>query len=557
MTTAGPTVHPEAGMCRHGSAETILFDPSGHLTARQARRHRRPVAGAERHRTASSSVAAALLLAGFVVACDGVDRSESGLREAFVAPAEGLVLERVQADLFNAPGGQPTAWADYDRDGDLDLFVGFRGAPNRLYRNDEGTFGDVAPGLGLDDQAETRAAAWGDFDSDGDLDLYVGFRADEANRLYRNEGPGAAFQDVAPELGLDLVGNTRQPSWIDYDNDGDLDLFIAFREQPNRLFRNDGSRFTDVSVAVGIADPRRTVGVAWFDMDRDGDLDAFVANQNGDQDGFYRNDGGRFTDVAPELGMDWPGRTEDRGSVGPAVADYDNDGDLDLFVAMYGPNVLWENQGDGTFREVARGTVLAGDDHSTTAAWADFDHDGWIDLYLTSYLSDVAEDPDHVFRNVAGQFTDVTPDVVLDRGASHGIAWADFDQDGDLDLATANNNAAGAHHLYRNLLPDRLAHRSIQVRVLDGDGHPTLPGAEVRIFDTRDGRLLGTRLVDTGGGYCSQGAGPVHFGLAPGVGRVDVETTALTREGRRSVRITSVDPSDLPGGGVLEVRVER
>ncbi|MFC1639828.1 CRTAC1 family protein [Gemmatimonadota bacterium] len=467
-------------------------------------------------------------------------------------------FEIVQPELFSAPGAQPNAWADYDNDGDLDLFVGFRGAPDRLYRNDGGVFVDVAPEVGLANAEETRVAAWGDYDRDGHLDLYVGFPTAEEtpNKLFRNNGDGLSFTDVAPDLGVNLIGTTRQTSWIDYDNDGDVDLFVAFRYQANHLFRNDDGVFTDVTELSGIGDPRRTVGVAWFDMDVDGDLDAFVANQNGDQDGLFRNDGGRFVDVAAELGMDSPNRPEEHGGVGPAVADYDNDGDLDLFVANYGPDALWRNEGNGTFTEVTEGTVLGGDFHSTVAAWGDFDNDGWTDLYVASYLSGEPEAPDYLYKNVRGVFEIATPASLLTKGASHGVQWADFDADGDLDLALANNNLVGTHFLYRSLLSAADARRSIQVMVLDSTGVYTLPGAEVRVYAAGTRRLLGTRLVDTGGGYCSQNVMPVHVGVPPGINRVTVEVTVLGHDGRSSTTIEGVDPNGLPRR-VLIVRLAR
>src|SRR6478672_1457289 len=165
-----------------------------------------------------------------------------------LAPAvSGPHFELVQPELFSASGAQPNAWADFDNDGDLDEFVGFRGRPNRLYRQDHGRFEDVAAEVGLADAVETRAAAWGDFDGDGNVDLYVGFIDGTPNKLYRNDGNGRHFTDVAAALGVNAAGVTRQVSWIDYDNDGDLDLFIAFRDKPNRLFRNDSGRFTDVT----------------------------------------------------------------------------------------------------------------------------------------------------------------------------------------------------------------------------------------------------------------------------------------------------------------------
>ncbi|MGD8321281.1 MAG: VCBS repeat-containing protein [Gemmatimonadota bacterium] len=484
--------------------------------------------------------------AALVAACGGGEPGGSG-SELAMAPN----FRPVQPELFSAYGAQPNAWADYDMDGDLDLFVGFRGRANRLYRNDQGTFVDVAGDVGLADEPETRAAAWGDYDGDGDLDLYVGFSADAStpNRLYRNDD-GERFTDVAPELGLDRMGETRQPAWVDYDGDGDLDLFVAFRYQANRLYRNDGETFTDVTEASGVGDSRRTVGAVWFDMDGDGDLDLFVANQNGDEDGFYQNLGdGTFEDVAAALGMNQPGRPEDRGSVGVAVADYDNDGDLDLFVASYGPDVLWENEGGGHFSNVAVGTPLAGDHHSVAAAWGDYDNDGWVDLYVDTFLSGEAEAPDHLFRNTGGTFEEVTPPILQEKGASHGVAWADYDMDGDLDLALANNNDPdGTHPLYQNGLPPERAGRSLEIVILDQDGRWTRAGAVVTVQAQAGdpGHPEGfttSRLMGEGGGYCSQGAEPVHVGIPGWVGAVRISVSWFEGGETRSGTVSGVDPA--------------
>jgi len=460
-------------------------------------------------------------------------------------------FEPVQPELFSAPGAQTSSWGDVDADGDLDLYVGFRGQASRLYRNDRGTFVNVAAKVGLADFDEVRASAWGDYDGDGDLDLYVGYARPSPvrNRLYRNEGRGARFTDVARAAGVDVYGTTRQPAFVDVDNDGDLDLFVAFRDRPNMLFRNDGGRFIDVAAELGVADARKTVGAAWFDMDQDGDLDLFVANQDGDTDGFYRNDGERFVDVAPALGMDGHGRSRLFGGVGPAVADFDNDGDLDLFVANYGPNVLWRNDGMGRFTNVAPEMGVAGDYHATTSAWGDVDNDGWVDLYVGTYLANVPNFRDYLYRNLAGQgFADVLPRIVARNDATHGVQWADVDQDGALDLAVADNGPAGTHFLFRNLLPAAAARRSVSILVLDDRGHYTRAGAEVRVYAAGTSRLLGTRLVDTGSGYCSQSAGPVHVGLPddPAAATVDIEVTFLTPAGRQKARVTGVRPSGTP-----------
>jgi len=429
-----------------------------------------------------------------------------------------------------------------------------------LYRNDSGQFTDVAAAVGVADTDVTRAAAWGDYNGDGHLDLFVGFVSREGswNRLYRNEGDGARddggsevkrFTDVTEATGVGMTGSFRQVSWIDYDNDGDVDLFIGLRDKPNVLFRNDDGRFTDVAAALGVADPRRTVGAAWFDYDKDGDLDLVVANMDGDANGLFRNDGTSFVDVAVEAGLAGGGRAlEDTsfGTVRPSLADFDNDGNFDVFMANYGPNGLFRNLGDGRFENVAPAMGLAIDSRYDTATWGDYDNDGRLDLYVNGTVSRDTNYRDYLFHNEGDRFTDVTPPAIGDLKSDHGAHWADMDGDGALDLALTGGSEEGMHNLLINSQDFEDAPRPLQVLVVDGDGHYTHAGAEVRLFDSETGRLLGSRIFDTGSGYNSQNAMPVHFGV-PGRWSVDVETTTMTPEGRRQHRITRIDSRDYAG----------
>jgi hypothetical protein len=442
------------------------------------------------------------------------------------------------------------AWADFDGDGDPDRFVGFNGAPSRLYRNDgAGAFADVAAEVGLTVSRRVRTSAWGDFDLDGSPDLLLGYAPDSLApgvlALWRNES-GTAFTDVAAQVGLTLgSGATRQASWVDYDADGDVDLFLALRDAPNRLWRNDGGTFVDVSDSAGIADPRRSVGAVWFDADEDGDLDVYVGNMDGDANGMWVNDGGRFSDQAEAWGLADGGRglgDETRGTVRPCVVDYDRDGHLDLFTANYGTNGLFRNPGPGVpWENVAAAEGLAEDGHFDTCAWADFDHDGWPDLYVNGTVTGGVSYRDFLYRREQGRFADVTPPELLVE-ADHGATWVDHDRDGDVDLALTGTAEGATHALVQNLLRPEAAFHSVKVMVLDARGRANQAGAEVRLFAAGTFQLLGSALVDTGSGYDAQSLLPVHFGLA-GAEPVDVEVTLVGGGKRITTRATGVSPA--------------
>jgi hypothetical protein len=466
-------------------------------------------------------------------------------------------FEPTQEELFSAGNALTNAVADYDNDGDLDLFIGFRDRPNRLYRNDSGRFTDVADKVGIADPDLTRAAAWGDYNGDGHLDLVVGFvaRSGSKNILYKNDGNGKHFTDVTQTAGVRLNGSFRQMSWIDYDNDGDVDLFVALRDQPNVLFKNDNGKFTNVAETLGVGDSRRTVGAAWFDFDQDGDLDLYVTNMDGDANGMFRNDGSGFVDVAKELGLDSGGRPlgmSSHGSVRPSLADFDNDGDIDIFLANYGPNGLFKNENGAEFINVGPKMGLAIDGRYDTGTWGDYNHDGLLDLYVNGTISNNQNYRDYLFQNDGERFIDVTPKNLGEQQADHGAQWADCDNDGDLDLALTG---AGMHTIFQNLLAEDKARRSLQIMVLDARGRYTLAGSEVRVYETSSKKLLGMRILDTGSGYNSQNAMPVHFGLL-NEGAVDVEVTMLTKNGRKTALMTGVAPREHTGRWLV-IKVDR
>ena len=475
---------------------------------------------------------------------------------------EPVTFAPVQPGLFADGGTLTDAWADIDRDGDPDRFVGFNGTPSRMYRNDRTDgFVDVAEEVGLAVERSVRTAAWGDYDGDGDPDLLLGYAGETpVTALFRNDGP-AGFLDVAAEVGLLLEeGTTRQASWIDFDGDGDLDLFLALRDRENRLYRNDASdgavRFEDVTLATGIGDTRRTVGSVWFDVDQDGDLDVVTGNMNGDANGLWINSGGRFSDTAAGTPIEAGGRgvgDDALGTVRPCAVDFDFDGRIDVFFANYGANGLVRGTETGEWEGVGAALGLAIDARYDTCAWGDFDNDGSVDLYVNGTITGGVQYRDWLFRREgADVFVDVTPPS-LEVNADHGATWVDFDLDGDLDLALTGASDDGMHHLMQNLLRPEFAWHSLQVRVLDEEGRATRPGAEVRVFVAGSDELLGVGLVDTGSGYDAQSDLPVHFGL-PGGQPVDVEVTVIALGARSSGSVTDVDPADYRGR-VLSIRI--
>jgi hypothetical protein len=480
----------------------------------------------------------------------------TSVKNAAAAQAGDLPFTAVQRDQLAMPNSLANAWGDYDNDGDLDLAVSLGNGEVRLYRNDAGTLTSVGADVGMPQAGgqEFRGLSWGDYDDDGFIDLLGGATAKEAlSVVLKNEG-GKRFRDVAAEIGLTIPNRSaRQTNWVDYDNDGDLDLYATDRAGENRLFRNDGGRFTPIQGGAAPADTRPTVGACWLDIDDDGDLDLFVANQAGAADAMWRNDGDRFTDIAVAMGMTGPKRTTAEGGVGCAVGDYDNDGDFDIFVPNYGHNQLYRRNADRSFTDVAATLGLAVENHAVGADWGDIDNDGDLDLSVMSYEGPVgAQTPvNALFRNDGqkGFVNLLTKDSPL-NGGDHGVQLVDYDNDGGLDLSiTDGYGAKGGHFVFRNTLPEEVRRRSLSVLVLDAKGHQTRFGAEVRLFDAA-GRILASRQVVTGGGYNTQRAAPVHFGLTS-TAPVTVEVTFMTKAGRKSQSVKEVSPAEYNGRSLV------
>ena len=493
--------------------------------------------------------------------------SSRGLWFTDVAAAAGLTARNVSGSpskryLIEAKGGG-AAFLDAEGDGDLDIYLlsgSTFGRPdprahNRLYRNDgPRPFVDVTAGSGLGDTSWSMGAAAADFDNDGDADVYVTNYG--ANRLFENDGAGR-FSDVTAAAGVgDTLWGTGA-AWGDYDRDGDLDLyaanFVRFRKDlrprameycqwkgvevfygpeaypgaPDVLYRNDGGgAFRDVSREAGVTVPTPYKGFqpVFSDLDDDGWPDVYVADDT-TPNLFFRNLGdGTFRDVSLRSGASHNVNGDVQAGMGVDLGDYDGDGDLDLFVTHFSDdyNTLYRNEGGGYFGDVSFRAGLGAASMPWVGwgtAFADLDNDADLDLFVANgHVYPVVDDhdlgtsygqPNLVFANQGqGVFEDASaragPGLRV-RKVSRGAAFGDYDDDGDVDILVLN--ADDAPTLLRN---DGAAGHWLGVRLRGRRSNRDGIGARVRV--TAGGRTQ-VREVRAGASFLSSNDLRAHFGL--------------------------------------------
>ena len=490
--------------------------------------------------------------------------AEAGLGD-FVCYSGGI--ERKETILETTGAG--CAFLDYDNDGDLDIFLmtasrseGFaEGAEpsNRLYRNDgNGRFSDVTGQAGLVRSGWGQGVCAGDYDNDGWIDLYLTYYGH--NVLYRNTGEGS-FADVTRKAGL----YTKQRLWgvgcsfLDYDRDSDLDLFVTnyidfdpvsaprpgensnclwkgipvmcgprgLKGLPSNLYRNEGDgTFTDVSGPAGItaAGERYGLGVLVADYDSDGWPDVYVACDSTPNLLFRNNRDGTFSEMGLLAGVAYSGDGKEQAGMGVDAGDYDNDGDLDIVKTNFSDDKssLYKNHGDGTFSdatfEAGLGVNLA------YLGWGvgflDYDQDGFDDIFIAN--GHVYPEIDgHGFRSRYRQrkvlyrntgrstFVDVTASSgadLLQPQTSRGIALGDFDNDGTLEILVNNEN--GRPSLYKNYGP-----RGNWIVILAIGSRSNRSAIGTRVSAVWDGGRKLIKEVRSGGTYASQSDLRLHFGL--------------------------------------------
>lgn len=335
--------------------------------------------------------------------------------------------------------GEGCAWVDFDNDGDLDLYVSCdQTGANLLYRNDgNGVFTKLTTGAIQSAGVGSVSASWADFDNDGRIDLFVS-RQDGGRGLLFQQQTNGTFTRSALALG----GFSWGSAFADYDNDGLVDLLVGDTTR-SILWHNVGpGSFVAVTNTPIVSTPNAS-NIAWTDYDNDGDMDVLVT-RSGTTARLYQNDGkGNFTAVANGA---FPTQI-DRGT-GAAWGDYDNDGFPDLFLCRLDssfqqqlPSFLVHHNGDGTFTQVQQAPFTNDTGYAVSASWADYDNDGWLDLFVTNFGNGGKNRLYH--NNGDGTFERVlSGSIGSDLGNSAGAAWGDYDRDGFLDLFVANGTNA-------------------------------------------------------------------------------------------------------------------
>jgi hypothetical protein len=383
---------------------------------------------------------------------------QAGLYTVVVSDSTGSIESRswgVQVDttftkitsgpIVSESNGTGIAWADIDNDQWPELIVTGASGASVFRNNRDGTFTkDTSSGLAP--IGNFSALCLADIDNDGWLDAVT--VAQFKQSLFRNLGQGT-FQrmDDSPVSLANVKSITT--AWADYDNDGNIDLFIA--ADKNYLFHNlGGGAFTNVALSAGLGTAGGAQSCAWGDYNNDNYPDLYVCNAPNQKNFLFRNNrDGTFTRIISD-----PVVADTANFSGCSWGDYDNDGYLDLFVSTFGPrNFLYHNERNGTFKKVTNTPLSSDGGHSYNSAWVDYDNDGNLDLYVCNGGNDFAGvRKDFFYHNLGGgKFVRIlTGSMINEDGWTYGCAWGDYNRDGFPDLFVGNIYDTGNNALFRN-----------------------------------------------------------------------------------------------------------
>ncbi len=407
-------------------------------------------------------------------------------------------------------GGNSTgsSWVDFNNDGFIDLFVAngnISAENNALFQNNRmGAFSAILNIPMVTDNTPSIGATWADYDNDGDVDLFVANRENINNLLYENNGDGSflTLSNIPP---VSDGGNSNISSWLDVENDGDLDLFVLNFNQANFLYLNDGDgNFSRVSGDILVTDVTPSISAVWGDYDNDGDLDLFVANGGNQNNILYINQGNvTFTKTVFSDGL---------SSLGASWGDFDNDGDLDLFVAniLGANNRLYRNSGapDYMLTPMDAGSLSSDGGFTVGSGWGDFDNDGDLDLIAGNANGENAflytNNDDTTFTKIS------SGDIVENGGSTFSVSMGDIDRDGDLDIYMSNINNEN-NFLYRN---EQTGRNWICIKGIGTTSNRSAVGARIHIKSmTANSSVWQMREIASQHGYNSQNSYWQHFGI--------------------------------------------
>ena len=516
------------------------------------------------------------------------NQSAGGIQFTEVAKEAGVTAPNVWGGITKKKyiletKGNGVAFFDYDRDGWPDIYLSngtrLEGFPsgqepiNHLYHNNhDGTFTDVTVRAGLARTGWQTGVCVGDYDNDGWDDLLLTYWGQ--NRLYHNNGDGT-FTDVTEKAGLKHAGVRWGTgcTFLDYDRDGFLDIFIAnylqfdlkdapkpgdglyciWKEMPvlcgprgledstNLLYHNnhDGT-FTDVSEQSGISKVGgKGLGAVSYDFDNDGWPDIYVANDSVPSLLYHNNHNGTFTEIAQRAGVAFNDDGMEQGGMGVAVGDYDGDGWFDIFKTNFADDVpnLFHNNRDGTFTDVAFTAGLGNITNlvSWGAGFVDVDNDGWKDLFYVNghvypevdryHMDSPYRQPRLLFRNLGnGRFENISSQAgpaFEERFSSRGCAFGDFNNDGKIDILITNMNDQPS--LWRN--DSQNANGSVLVKLIGTRSNRSAIGARVRLVA---GGHTQIDEVHSGDSVMSMSDLRLHFGVgsAAKIDRLEVHWPA-------------------------------
>ena len=515
-----------------------------------------------------------------ISACQSNNKSSSGSQKHSVPAANGDYFQEIGKeigiDFVHSIGdneltnivessGAGAAFLDYDQDGYIDLYVcsgtwlkgvssGEKPAvmpENHLYHNrGDGTFEDVTKKAGVGGPWYSMGVTVGDYNNDGYPDMYVSNYG--INVLYKNNGNGT-FTDVTKRAGVggkETDFNTGA-AWLDYDNDGFLDLYVgkylnfdpnykyyyapdgfpgplAYDAQPDVLYHNNGDgTFEDVTKKMGIIDvDGRAMGVGAADYDDDGFVDIYVANDHSMNYLWHNNGGKSFTDMGTPSGTAFGQSGESTVSMSVDFADYLDNGMMDMFISDDKYCRLFENMGNGIFSDQSYPSGIAmpaGQFVGWSSSFFDYNNDGLVDIYKTNgALKHLYGQEDQVFENLGnGKFKDVSWDLgsyFKKKLVGRGACFGDYDNDGDIDAYIVNLNDRGA--FLRNNKGNQ--NNWITLNLVGTTSNRDGIGARVKVTS---GNKVQTAQKKSTTGYLSQNDPRMHFGLAKNeiVDRIEIK----------------------------------